>query len=644
MDITHNSDRNQQVEWSRDVLDVLQSCGNRTAVTEIKQAIDGFLQDRFILAVLGKAKRGKSTLLNALLGRKDDTVAPIDKLPASSAISRFRWAETERAMVFFRDGRQETIAFHRIREYVTEEHNKENFKGVDVLEIEGPFPGLDHDLELVDTPGAASLHEHHDALLHAFIPQADAVIFLVTARMPLDQDELDLLRKVKAADIGKVFFAINRVDQSSETDIEDAVIHNTRLLAQIGVNVERIYRISAKQAFQGDLAGSGVAAFMQEIAEFLAAQKGRVLSDRFESRIRLAVQPVCQALAVELASSCKTAEELDSELRALHERKRMIESERTLAEREFTLAWSKAVDVYEEGLKEVKSLVLAVLTSKIEKTSVFEVSSLAKQLPTVLTQTIDDHLHPLAVRFEESVREACNRLHATYPTLNVGDVGAVAIRSREGNAVIAGSLGGAATAAAGLGLVSAGSAAAASIAATNAAAVAATTTLAAPSLLSGVLNSLGLSFLAPLTTGTVTVATPATVAATPLWVALAGPVGWTLVGIGVLAVPFSWRVSKLKLKDKITEASQEQVVKVFNQILTERIPAIRKMGKTIVEEIRLNLDRQLEQVEAAMVTARDHRPSDKEVIRLSEFANRLHKLIEDGRQGQGRISSIPTVT
>jgi GTPase SAR1 family protein len=56
------------------------------------------------LAVLGKAKRGKSTLINALLGRKDDTLAPIDKLPASSAITRFRYGN-EKAAVAFRDGR-----------------------------------------------------------------------------------------------------------------------------------------------------------------------------------------------------------------------------------------------------------------------------------------------------------------------------------------------------------------------------------------------------------------------------------------------------------------------------------------------------------------------------------------------------------
>ena len=50
--------------------------------------------------------------------------------------------------------------------------------------------------------------------------------------MPLDQDELDLLANVKAADISKVFFAMNKVDELEERDIEDAIRHNQALLGQ----------------------------------------------------------------------------------------------------------------------------------------------------------------------------------------------------------------------------------------------------------------------------------------------------------------------------------------------------------------------------------------------------------------------------
>lgn len=635
MDITSASERRELVDWAREVSSTLGERRDEASVRAVGQAIDELLADRFCLALMGKAKRGKSTLLNAILGRRDDLVAPVDKLPASSAISRFRWADRERATVVFRDGRREQIGFDRVREFVTEEFNKENVRGVDVVDIEGPFGGLDHDLELVDTPGAGSIHEYHDAILHAFIPRADAVIFLVTARMPLDRDELELLQKVKAADIQKIFFAVNKVDESSEQDIADAIAHNMRLLSQAGVHIDRMHRVSAKAAFKGDSAGSGVMTLMEEISTFLAANRGRVLSTRFISRVSAAVEPIAQAIKVELASSRKSVGELDTELATLRQKKTAVESERDFAEREFSMAWSKAVDAYERALKEAKTEVAAAVMTKVHRASVFDVSALAKQLPTLLTQTIEEHLRPAASQFEEAARESCDRLQASYPALNVGDAGSVALRTREGHTTITGAAGGVAVAATGIGFAAVGMATAASIAAANATAAAATMAVTAPSLVTGLgtlLGSLGAppaltGLFSLLGTGTATVAAPTAMTVVPLWVALAGPIGWTVAGIGVLAVPFSWRLSKLKMKDKIEEACEEQINKVFGRLQTERLPAIRNMGKAITEEIRLRLDRQLAQIEAALVSARDRRPSESEAAQLAGLGAKLHGLL-----------------
>ena len=96
--------------------------------------------------------------------------ATIDKLPASSAVTRFYWNEVETAAVNFRNGQTQPIQYKNIRDYVTEEANPENRKEVNIVEVGGPFLGMDHDLVLVDTPGAGSIHEYHDQILQEFIP------------------------------------------------------------------------------------------------------------------------------------------------------------------------------------------------------------------------------------------------------------------------------------------------------------------------------------------------------------------------------------------------------------------------------------------------------------------------------------------
>ncbi|NLE38860.1 MAG: hypothetical protein GX621_12620 [Pirellulaceae bacterium] len=209
---------------------------------------------------------------------------------------------------------------------------------------------------------------------------------------------------------------------------------------------------------------------------------------------------------------------------------------------------------------------------------------------------------------------------------------AISIRTKAGTEFITGSATGIAATATGAGLAAAGGTAAASIAAANAAALSATTTVAAPSVVSSLLSAFPMTqWLAPVATGTATVAAPGAIAATPLWVALAGPVGWTLAGIGILAVPFSWRLSKLRLKDKLETVSREQVDKVFISLRDNRLPALRSMGKAICEEFQIRLDQQLGQIENAIMAALEFRKKgavEEDVEALTARARRLRTLID----------------
>ncbi|MGE4102053.1 MAG: dynamin family protein [Pirellulales bacterium] len=586
--------------------------------------------ERFVITVLGKAKRGKSTLLNALLGRSDDLVAPIDKLPASSAISKFHWADRDEASVSFRDGRQVPIGFGEIRQYVTEEANPENKKGVTLVDIGGPFSGLEKDLVLIDTPGAGSIHEYHDALLHQFLPQSDAVIFLVTARMPLDQDELELLQAVKAADIRKVFFAVNRMDEATTGDIDDAVAHNRGLLDQVGVAVDKIHRISAKRAFQGDLAGSGIPELLAEIQDFLAANKARLLEARFVSRVCQAMEPVGAALDLELASASRSVAEIDTELASLKQKRQQVEGERAISTKEFEATWRRAVEDFARGLPDAKRDVASQITREIEATPMSQVSKLAKRLPGQLTDTVERRLQPEVNHLEDALRRATAKLETDYPSFRVSEAGAIAIKVKSGSTMAAGAVGGAAAVATGVGLLGAGGAAAATIAAANAAAAAATTTVAVPTIASMLLSLLPeTALLAPLCTGTATISAPAALTATPLWVALSGPVGWTLAGVGVLAVPVAWRISKAKAKDALETAARDQVNETFEKLDRVRVPDLRKMGDSIVEEFQVRLDRQVHDIESALVRARDHRPDPAELTALQALAGELRGLMAE---------------
>ena len=623
------SNKNILIEWARQVTSALSEIGDSGAVEAnlgVQEAITSYEAEYFSLAVMGKAKRGKSTLINALLGRSDDQVAPTDKLPASSAISRFKWADNYLATVAYREKQPQTIGFDQIRNYVTEELNPKNVKGVRTVEIVGPFATLEKDLMVVDTPGADSIHEYHDELLHAYIPQADAVIFLVSSRMPLDQEEMDLLKKVKAADISKIFFAMNRVDECDEVDIEAAIRHNSEILSHLGIEVSKIHRISALNAFRGDRDGSGMEPFTHEISGFLAENKGKILSTRFIARICGAVETVAQSLGIQLAASSKSIAQIESELAVLRSKKAEIESERQFAEKEFANSWSRATNDYQTDLRNARMKVKTSITTKIQRIPLMELNKFAKDLPTELNALIEENIRPPASRFEEIARKSCEKLQAEYPAIRFCDSGAITLNTKQNHLAVAGGVGGVMIATTGGGVALAGASTAAAIAAANAAALAATTTVAAPSILSGVISMASLYFpaaayLAPLATGTATVAVPTALTTVPLWVALAGPVGWTLAGVGLLAIPFSWRISKLRMKDRLEDLCNEQVGKVFDELIGERMQKLSAMGKHLADEIRLKLDRQLAEIERALLLGIENHAGSPERQKLLSIAS-----------------------
>lgn len=94
---------------------------------------------RFHLAVLGQFKRGKSTLLNALLG---ESFLPTGVVPLTAIPTLIEYGPECTVRVLFQDGRTECVSVDALDAYVTETGNPENARGVATVEVEHPAPLL----------------------------------------------------------------------------------------------------------------------------------------------------------------------------------------------------------------------------------------------------------------------------------------------------------------------------------------------------------------------------------------------------------------------------------------------------------------------------------------------------------------------
>lgn len=427
-DLTDHILRKRILDWAQQIRVLLDKEGQSGAVAAVDDAIAQFKMDKLTIAVLGKAKRGKSTLVNALLGRTDDIVAPVDVLPASSTISRFFFGEKETATVYFADGHTESVLFGNIRDYVTEEANPENRKGVTFVDIAAPFPGLDPNVVLVDTPGAGSLHEHHDTLLQAFLPSADAVIFLVTAQMPIDNTELDLLRQIRAADIQKMFFVVNQIDVTDSRDLQDAIEHNTKVLASAGIHATFVHRISARSAFEGRPDKGGITSLIDEVRDFLVANRLGAQIERLRSRIEAVAGAFVSQVDLQLRESQCSRDEIDQRLTELAKTRTNLESKQQSVDRNFILEWNTAIDDFEQRLSVIQRQTQQHFEQTIACAPLLTVKTLSARLPRLMLNDIEQRLQPAVDELEKQLIAAANQLQRSLPMLDIRTGDGVAIQ------------------------------------------------------------------------------------------------------------------------------------------------------------------------------------------------------------------------
>jgi hypothetical protein len=133
-------------------------------------------EDRFNLAVVGPFSRGKSSLMNAILGFD---VLPTGILPHTSVITTVSYGPEELVLVCCEGwSLPQKIQLDQLAEYVTENGNLGNQRRVTLAEIKLPGDILRHVLYFIDTPGLGSAIIANTETTERFLPEIDAAIFV----------------------------------------------------------------------------------------------------------------------------------------------------------------------------------------------------------------------------------------------------------------------------------------------------------------------------------------------------------------------------------------------------------------------------------------------------------------------------------
>jgi GTP-binding protein EngB required for normal cell division len=281
--------------------EIAEALGEGSTGGEVRQLVARINEGRFFVACVGQFKRGKSTLLNALVGEK---ILPTGVVPVTTVPTVLRYGEQKAARVLI-ESKWKAIRPEDLPQYVSEELNPENKKRVEGVEGFLPSPLLASGMCLVDTPGIGSVFAGNTETTKDFIPQIDAAILVVGADPPISGEELALIEAV-AANVDQILIVLNKIDRVSPADRQQASAFATKVLnARLKKPFGRVYEVSALSKLNNSANGDDWNLLIEDLGR-QAAKSGQAMT-------RSAAERGTRRFAASLQRS------LDEHVRALQE-------------------------------------------------------------------------------------------------------------------------------------------------------------------------------------------------------------------------------------------------------------------------------------------------------------------------------------
>jgi replication fork clamp-binding protein CrfC len=330
--------RSEISNYLNNIANTIKKAESEGETTSGKLALDSNIEDLkkigknlregvFRLLVLGDMKRGKSTLLNALIG---ENLLPSDVNPCTALLTILRYGNEKQVTVYFNDNTPpEKIDFKTFKQRYTidpaeakrlEREKQLAFPTISHAVVEYPLPLLEKGIEIVDSPGLNDT-EARNKLSLGYINNCHAILFVLRASQPCTLGERRYLENYLKDRGLTVFFLINAWDQVKESlidpddeeELEEAEeklrrVFKANLLEYCQIDGydmydERVFELSSIIALRrrikdtnASLEGTGYPEFLASLNTFLTKERAifelrqaRIIARQTHSSVREAV-------------------------------------------------------------------------------------------------------------------------------------------------------------------------------------------------------------------------------------------------------------------------------------------------------------------------------------------------------------------
>jgi Dynamin family len=238
-------------------------------------------EGRLRVLIAGEAKRGKSTVANALIG---SPVLPAGVTPLTAIATTLAYGADEHATVTFEDGTTERRPLTDLPGLVTEPGNPGNRLGVAEVTVHLDAPLLAEGAELVDTPGTGSVYEHNTQQARRALETLDAAVMVLTADPPPSAAERDLLHKIAERSVA-TFVLLNKADRLDPAERSEALAFTTRVVSGAAGSDVPVYAVSARAALDGQH-DQGFAEFTVGFRDYLRHRRAEDLEQSVTGHVQ----------------------------------------------------------------------------------------------------------------------------------------------------------------------------------------------------------------------------------------------------------------------------------------------------------------------------------------------------------------------
>ncbi|MHB1504282.1 MAG: dynamin family protein [Acidimicrobiales bacterium] len=296
---------------------------------------------RFHVSVIGEFKRGKSTLIDALVG---EAVLPTGAIPLTALATEVSYGTPGATVVYLDGTTRELEAGDNLAGYVTEIGNPGNAAQVARVEVRVLSSLLETGLVLVDTPGIGSVHLHNDEAAEQAVLDGDGAIVVLSVDAPLSERERAMVAALSERQV-PMFFVVNKADHLDDEELEQVRGFIAAGLEAVLGTMPRVWHVAALPGLRSRQAGEEVGPGCGELAGFEAELRRFVKHDLQDTRLVTARRELARlagemSISVEIAgaslamSAAALAERVEAFRAAAAAERQALSDDRTLLDRD----------------------------------------------------------------------------------------------------------------------------------------------------------------------------------------------------------------------------------------------------------------------------------------------------------------------